>query len=341
MACPTNVPELEELLSRPTPRVVEALARLDGDLILLGVGGKMGPTLARMARRASDEAGRPRRIWGVSRFSDRQLREELEQVGVETIACDLLDEQAVGRLPDAANVLSMVGFKFGASRTPEHTWAINCYLPALVCRRYRDSRIAAFSTGNVYGPVAHASGGSKEDDVPRPVGEYAMTALGRERMYQYFSLNQHTRVILLRLNYATELRYGVLVDLAQRVQRGQPVDVRTSHVNVIWLADANAMALASLEHAAVPARIVNLAGPDIVRVRELAARFGQQFGVGVACEGEEQGTSLLNDGRRGAALLGPPALPLATMIEWTAEWLKRGGPTLGKPTHFEVADGKF
>lgn len=338
---PRSVDELEQWLSRPSERAVEAMGRMRGDLVILGVGGKMGPTLARMARRASDAAGVQRRIWGVSRFTSSATRERLESHGIETIACDLLDEQAVARLPDAHNVLFMTGMKFGAAANPGLAWAMNCYAPAVVCRRYADSRIVAFSTGNVYGLTPVASGGSIESDSPRPDGEYAMMALGRERMFQHFSIAQGTPVALLRLNYATELRYGVLVDLARQVFQGEPVDVSMGHVNVIWLADANAMTLAAFDHVATPARIINLAGAEILGLRAVAKRFGELFGRPVQCVGAESPDALLNNGHGGYPLLGEPSVAAESMMRWTAEWIARGGESLGKPTHFQVRDGKF
>jgi nucleoside-diphosphate-sugar epimerase len=341
LASVQSVEQLEENLSRPTPRVVEVFSRIAGDLVILGVGGKMGPTLARMARRASDEAGGKRAIYGISRFSSPRARASLEACGVRTMACDLLDEQAWNGLPDAPLVLHMTGYKFGASQAPERTWAVNCYVPALVCRRYPQSRIAAFSTGNVYGPVPVDSGGSRETDDPAPIGEYAMTALGRERMFQYFSHRQNTPVALLRLNYATELRYGVLVDIGRQVLEERPIDLRTAYVNVIWQADANAMALCALEHCAVPARTLNVAGPEILRVRDVAERFGELLKRKPVFTGEESRTALLNNGQEGARLLGAPAVSAGEVIEQTAAWLQRGGPLLDKPTHFEVVDGKF
>ena len=344
-AAPQSVAELEDQLSTPSPRAIEVLGGLDGDLILLGVGGKMGPTLARMARRASDAAGVQRRVIGVSRFSSGDLRRRLESWGVETIAANLLRDEDVAALPDAAYVICMTGLKFGASQNPGLTWATNCYLPALVCRRYRDSRIVAFSTGNVYGMVPVASGGSVETDPLRPDGEYAMTALGRERMFEYFSRdqnhNQKIPVALLRLNYATELRYGVLVDLAQQVWHEQPIDVSIGHVNVIWLADANAMTLAAFPHAESPPRIINIGGPDILNLRDVGRRFGEFFGKPVRFIGEAGPAALLNNGRLGYELLGEPQIGLDQMLRWTADWVARGGESLGKPTHFQVRDGKF
>ena len=282
-ACPAprTTAELEDLLSEPPSEVVEALANLPGSLILLGAGGKMGPTMARMARRASDLAGTERRVIAVSRFSDPTTRERLETWGVETIRCDLLDENAVAELPDAENVISMSGYKFGTRRTPHLTWATNCLVPAHVCRRYSQSRIAAFSSGNVYGMTPVDGTGSREGDPLEPLGEYSHAALGRERIYQYFARERNVRVTLLRLNYATELRYGVLVDLALQVARREPIDLTMGHVNVLWLGDANAMSLRALAHCASSAPAINMAGAEILRVREVCERFGDLLDVPV------------------------------------------------------------
>jgi nucleoside-diphosphate-sugar epimerase len=338
---PASVEQLEELLSRPTQRVQEVCGSMTGDLILLGVGGKMGPTLARMAQRAMLAAGVDHRVVGVSRFSDPSLRGKLHAWGIETIACDLFDSRQVRELPGAPYVIAMPGFKFGVQEHPDRAWAANCYLPALIAQRYHDSRIVAFSTGNVYGLVPHASGGSVESDPPRPEGEYAMSALGRERMYEYFSKQNHTPVALLRLNYATELRYGVLVDLAQQLAAGQPVDVAMSYVNVIWQADANALTLSAFPHAAAPARVINLAGPDILATRDVCLALASRLGVVPQFVGEHHDDALLNNGHHGYTLLGTPAMPVGQMIAWTAQWIARGGTTLGKPTHFQTRSGKF
>ena len=338
---PQSTPELDDLLSEPSPEAIEAMANVSGDLILLGVGGKMGPALARMALRADQLAGRTRRVVGVSRFSNPDARRKLESWGIETVSCDLQNETAWDSLPDAENVIYMTGYKFGASSAPEQAWAMNCYLPALACRRYADSRIVAFSSGNVYGMVPVASGGSRETDALNPVGEYAMTALGRERMFEYFSHRHRTPTLILRLNYATELRYGVLVDIARHVFTGRPLDVSMGYVNVIWLADANAMTITGLAHTTSPARIVNLAGQSILRVREVAEKFAELFHRPAICRGEELDHALLNNGSSGAQLLGAPRLDVDTMIRWTADWVGRGGEDLGKPTHFEIVDGKF
>jgi nucleoside-diphosphate-sugar epimerase len=253
----------------------------------------------------------------------------------------LLDERQVAALPEAAGVVSMSGYKFGTRAAPHVTWATNCCIPDLICRRYRGRPIVAFSTGNVYGMVPRESGGSRETDVPRPEGEYAMAALGRERVYEYFSACEQTPVVVLRLNYATELRYGVLVDLAQQIQAGQAVDVTMGSVNVIWLADANAMTLVALKHAASPARILNLAGADILGTRDVAQRLAHGLGQPVQFVGREGETALLSNAQAAYALLGRPVMPASQMIDWTAQWVAHGGPTLGKPTHFQVHTGEF
>ncbi len=338
---PQTVAELEEHLSTPSAQAVAAMGRLSGDIILLGVGGKMGPTLAQMAKRASQGAGVDRRVVGVSRFSELGVRQRLEDHGVETIAGDLLDEDFVGSLPQVANVVYMTGFKFGASADPSMTWAMHCHLPSLVCRQYRDSRIVAFSTGNIYGMVANDGGGSIEADVPDPVGEYAMATLGRERIFQYFSRSLPLPTALLRLNYATELRYGVLVDLAQQIWAEQPIDLRMGHVNVIWQTDANAMALSALEQTATPPFVVNIAGEEILSVRRTAQELGRLLDKPVHLTGSEAPDALLSNGENGHRVLGKPQTGSAQMVRWTADWVRRGGETLGKPTKFQNREGKF
>jgi nucleoside-diphosphate-sugar epimerase len=336
-----DVDHLEELLSDPSPAAIDAMRRVEGDIVILGVAGKMGPTLARMARRALDAAGLPGRVIGVSRFSSPAPQRALEQHGVETIRCDLLDEEALARLPDAANVIFMAGRKFGSTADESLTWAMNTHLPALVCRRYRTSRIAAFSTGNVYGLTSNGRGGSREDDVPAPVGEYAMSCLGRERMFEYFSRAHRTPVAILRLNYATEMRYGVLVDLARRVRQGEPIDVTMGYFNVIWQADANAMALAALAHASSPPFIVNLAGPEELGVRAACTELARLLGIEVSFAGQEAQDALLSNGARGWERLGAPRVDASRLLEWTADWTRRGGESLDKPTHFESRSGRF
>jgi nucleoside-diphosphate-sugar epimerase len=332
--------QLEDLLSEPTEGVIATLGRIPGDLILLGVAGKMGPSLARMARRASDAAGVRRRVIGVSRFSTGGA-EALQAHGIETIACDLLDDSAVARLPDAASVIYLTGRKFGSTGDEPTTWAINACVPVAVCRRYRGSRIVAFSSGNIYGLVPVAGAGSREEDTPLPVGEYAMSCLARERLFEYFSRESQTPTALIRLNYACDLRYGVLVDLAQRVRDGAAIDLTMGYLNTIWQGDANAMTLRALEHAATPARVINVTGPERLPVRDVCERLGRLMGRPVRFVGTEADTALLSDARRGLELLGPPRVDADTLIEWVAHWVSKGGRSLGKPTHFESRDGSF
>lgn len=336
-----TVDELEAMLSEPSAAAIDAVARVAGDLIVLGAAGKMGPTLARMARRAMDAAGTRHRVIGVSRFSGNDQRAQLEAHGVETIRCDLLDEQALAALPDAANIIFMAGRKFGSTGDEPLTWAMNAYLPALVARRYAGSRIVVFSTGNVYGLTPHGRGGSREEDAPAPVGEYAMSCLGRERLFEYFARSQSTPAVILRLNYAAELRYGVLVDLALRIVRGQPVDLTMGYFNVLWQGDANAMALAALSLASTPPAIVNLAGSEELHVRTVCLELARRLRTEVSFVGREADDALLSNGTRGWALLGYPRVDAARLLDWTADWIARGGPTLDRPTHFESRAGRF
>jgi nucleoside-diphosphate-sugar epimerase len=336
-----DVQHLERLLSEPSAAAIDALRRLPGDVVVLGVAGKMGPTLARMARRALDAAGVSARVIGVSRFSSPGQQQSLEQHGVETMPCDLLDEEALSRLPDAANVIFMAGRKFGSTGDESYTWAMNTYLPALICRRYSTSRIVAFSTGNVYGLTPKGRGGSREEDPPAPTGEYAISCLGRERVFEYFSRARGLAVTVLRLNYASEMRYGVLTDLAGRVLRGEPIDVTMGYFNVIWQADANAMALAALAHTSSPPFIVNLAGPEELSVRATCSELAGLMGVDVSFTGTEAPDALLSNGTRARTLFGAPRVDAARLLSWTADWTLRGGASLGKPTHFESRTGYF
>ncbi len=338
---PRTDAELDELLSRPTPADVAALAGLDGDLLILGAGGKMGPSLARLARRASDEAGVRRRVVAVSRFQTPGLAEALIAHGVETIACDLLDAHALAGLPDTPNVVLLAGQKFGTAGDPGSTWALNAFLPAAVIRRFPAARIAVFSTGNVYPLVPVTGAGATEDDPVGPIGEYAQSALARERLVTFFGTRQRTRVALLRLNYAVELRYGVLRDLADRVAGRQPIDLTMGWVNVIWQRDANAVALRVLARAAVPPLVLNVTGPEKLGVRDLATRLGERLGVSPVFAGREAETALLSDVSRCRAMFGPSVVDAATALEWVAEWVGRGGGSFGRPTHFDERGGRF
>lgn len=336
-----DVAELESLLSRPTEAVCGVMGEVPGDLLILGAGGKMGPTLARMARRADEANGIERRILAVSRFADDAVASKFASIGIDVIRRDLLDERSLDDLPAAPNILCMTGLKFGGSANPGLMWAMNTDLPARVCRRFRNSKIVAFSTGNVYSHVSPESGGSKESDALNPVGEYGMSALGRERTFQYFSQSLGIRMALVCLNYAVELRYGVLVDIASAVWRGDPVDVSMGHVNVIWQGDANALALCAFAEAIAPATRCNVAGPEMLRVRDVAQAFSTLFGKPLTFTGGEASKALLNDGTRVAAKYGPLQCPASDLYPLIADWIRRGQPLLGKPTHFQATDGVF
>jgi nucleoside-diphosphate-sugar epimerase len=344
-----TVTELEEELARPSAALVEDLAAIDGDIVVLGAAGKMGPSLVKLAHNAVSSASIEnraekrvdRRIVAVSRFSQASVRAELEALGVRTIAADLLDEGALESLPDAANVIYMAGTKFGTSGSEHLTWAQNAFLPGLVGRRYRDSRIVAFSTGNVYPLTAVTAGGSRESDPTDPVGEYAQSCLGRERLFEHASRRYGTPVVLFRLNYALDLRYGILLEVAQAVRDGRPVDVNMGHVNVIWQGDANEYALRSLRLCDSPPTILNVTGPETISVRWLAHRFGELLGREPRIVGSEAETALLSNAGKAHELFGAPRVPLGQMIAWTAAWVQAGGETLGKPTHFGTRDGRF
>jgi nucleoside-diphosphate-sugar epimerase len=339
-AIPT-VEHLEELLSEPSDALVKTFAQVPGDILVLGVGGKMGPCLARMAKRAGRSAGSSGRVIGVARFSDPQLEAKLHSHQIETCQADLLDEAHLARLPDAPNVIFMAGMKFGSTGQEPLTWAMNTHIPSLVSKRYSRSRIIAFSTGNVYGLVPVASGGSLETDFPKPVGEYAMSCLGRERIFDYFSHSTNTPMALIRLNYASELRYGVLTDLAQRVRAGEAIDLAMGHLNTIWLGDANDMALRALSHASSPPFVLNVTGPEVLSVRQVCEQFGRLMDRRPQFKGVESARALLNNAQRAFQLFGLPRVSAEQMIRWTADWVMRGQPTLNKPTHFESRSGKF
>ena len=336
-----TVEQLEDMLSEPPPSVVATLRELPGDILILGVAGKMGPSLARMARRASDAAGVARRIVGASRFSSPDTAAFLQRHGIETIHCDLLDDHALASLPIAPNVLFMAGMKFGSTGNESATWAMNSYLPGAVARRFRGSRIVAFSTGNVYGLVPAAGGGSREEDALNPVGEYAMSCLGRERVFEHFSRTLEIPMSIIRLNYACEMRYGILVDLAQKVWRGDPIPLAMSRCNVIWQGDANAMTLNAFARVATPPSVFNVAGPEKLSVRSTCEQFGALMSRTPKFTGEESESALLSNGTRAFGLFGRPRVGAEQLLAWIADWIMQSRPLLGKPTHFESRDGKF
>ncbi len=328
---------LDVFLTRPSCALVEELATVDGDLLILGVAGKMGPTLARLAKRATPA----RRVIGVARFSDRAVRDQLAEHGIETIACDLLDRAAIAALPDAPNVIFAAGHKFGASGAKALTWAMNAHVPALVAERYRAARIVAFSTGNVYGLVPVGVAGASESTAPAPVGEYAQSCLGRERMFEFFSAKHGTPGRIVRLNYAIDMRYGVVFDVAVKVHRGEPIDVTMGYVNVIWQGDANAQVLRCFTRCTTPTTPINITGPETISIRWLAHQLAGRLGTSATVVGQEAPTALLSDTTAGTALFGYPLVPLGRMLDWVADWVRAGGTSFGKPTKFEVRSGDF
>ena len=333
-----DVEALEEFMTAPTSALERDLAGLGGNLMVLGVGGKMGPTLARMAKRAAPG----KRVIGVARFSEKGLRERLESQGVECIACDLLERSALERLPAIENIVFMAGHKFGAAGNPDFTWAMNAAVPFMVAETFRQARFAVFSTACVY-PFADVDGHGAAEVTPRlpPPGDYASSCVGREMMFEYASRKYGSPTALVRLEYAIDMRYGVLHDVATKVLAGRPVDVTMGHVNVIWQGEANEQALRLLAHATSPAAAYNVSGPEVVSVRWLAGEFGKRFGKSAEITGKEAPTAWLVDTAVTQKALGAPRVPLAKMIDWVADWLRRGMPSLGKETHFSTRDGKY
>ena len=337
----TSEEQVDGVLSAPTPGLVEMMRRLRGDIVILGIAGKMGVTLGMLAVRAAREAGVPRRVIGVARFSDKDAREKLNACGVETIACDLLDPDAVAALPRAENVIFMAGRKFGTEGSEPLTWATNTIVPANAARHFRTSRIVAFSTGCVYPFVPAGGGGCTEQAGPDPVGEYSQSCLARERIFEHYSQANGTPVCIFRLNYAIDLRYGVLHDIARKVWSGEPVDVSMGCFNAIWQGDANTMALRCIELCASPSAVINVTGPDRLSTREVALRFGELMGRSVRLTGTESATAYLSDASRAIGRFGRPAISSDQMIAWVANWVMMGGRSLGKPTHFGVSDGRY
>ncbi|MCC7014765.1 MAG: NAD(P)-dependent oxidoreductase [Planctomycetes bacterium] len=332
-----SVEHLEDVMTTPSPSLVADLARVPGDILVLGVGGKMGPTLARLAKRAVPK----REVIGVARFSEPGLRSALAATGVRTIECDLLDRAAVARLPAAPNVVFMAGRKFGSTGAEHLTWAMNALVPAIVAERFAHSRIVVFSTACVYPFVPVSSGGAREDTptVPPP-GEYANSCVARERLFQHFSHRYGTPGRLIRLSYAIDMRYGVLHDVARKVLAREPIDLAMGHVNVIWQGDANSQALRALAHCTAPTTGLNVSGPA-TGIRALAAAFGERFGVTPVLTGVESDSAWLVDTTEARQLFGAPEVSLPRLVDWTADWVARGGRSLGKATHYEVRDGNY
>jgi len=301
----------------------------------------MGPGLARVAKQAIDKAGINKKIIGVARFSEPGLQEQLNSEGIETISADLLNEDDLQALPQEKNVLYLAGTKFGTTGKESLTWAMNSYLPGRVAQKFKNSRIVVFSTGNVYPLVPVVSGGATEDLPPEPIGEYAQSCLGRERIFQYFSLKNNTPVLIYRLNYANDVTYGVLHEIAKSVKENQPVDLSMGTASVIWQGDANEIAIRCLKHCSVPAKILNVTGPETVSLRWLAEQFGKMLGVTPKFINEEQPTAFLSNAAESFRLFGYPKVTLKQMMEVILEWLNEGSKTLNKPTHFSERKGKY
>jgi nucleoside-diphosphate-sugar epimerase len=332
-----DVAQLEDVMSTPSPELVRDLQAVPGDIMVLGVGGKMGPTLARMAKRAAPS----KRVIGVARFSEAGLRGQLEQHGVECIAADLLSRDALAALPDAANIVYMAGRKFGSTGSEWLTWAMNAHVPALVAERFARSRIVAFSTACVYPFVGVNTNGAKEEVPPTaPSGEYANSCVARERLFEHFSHESGTPGRLIRLSYAIDMRYGVLHDVAQKVIHREPIDLAMGYANIIWQGDANDWTLRSLAHCTTPTSPLNVSGPKI-RIRDVAVALGEKLGVEPILTGTEAQTAWLIDSSEANRLFGPPQVSLDQMVDATADWVAQGGKSLNKPTHYEARDGKY
>jgi nucleoside-diphosphate-sugar epimerase len=332
-----DITVLDDLLCRPSQALIDDLGKVDGDILILGVAGKMGPTLAGLAKAAAPE----RRVIGVARFSEPGIKAWLEARGIEALNCDLLDEAAIRALPKLPNVIFMAGRKFGAEGDLSLTWAMNAYVPAMIAQAFSGSRIVAFSTGCVYPFVPVDGTGARETLAPDPPGEYAQSCVGRERMFEYFSRKYKTPGRLFRLNYAIDMRYGVLHDIATKVILEKPIDVSLGHVNFIWQGDASAQALRCLAHCDTPTSPINVSGHEILRVRDLARKFGARFGRAPIIVGNEEPTAWLTDTSQAVKMFGLPIVDTERLIAWTADWIARAMPSLGKPTKYEVRDGRY
>lgn len=333
--------QLEKKLSKPTERLIGDVAKIQGDIMILGLGGKMGPTLAKLAKNAIDAAGISKKVIGASRFSNEGLYQELTNFGIECIKVDLLDDKALMQLPDVKNVIYMAGNKFGTSGNEHFTWAMNAYLPGRVSEKYKNAHIVVFSTGNVYPFLPVGGGGATEDIKPSPIGEYAQSCLGRERVFEHFSIKNGTKMLLFRLNYALDLRYGVLLEIAKAVNDERPIDLSTAFANVIWQGDANEYAIRSLLHCESPAKKLNVTGPETVSIKSLAEKFGELFEKSPIFENLPAETALLNNASQSFELFGSPDVSLEEMIRWTAHWVIIEGEQINKPTHFQERKGDF
>ncbi|SKB76327.1 Nucleoside-diphosphate-sugar epimerase [Sphingobacterium nematocida] len=333
--------QLEDEILAPSAALIADIKQIKGDIMLLGIGGKMGPSMAKAAIRAIKAAGVDKKVYGVSRFSTTELREELENMGVHTIACDLLNEDELKELPQVENIIYLAGHKFGTTGNEDFTWAMNTYLPGMVASHFQNSNIVAFSSGNVLPFVPISDAGVSEETSPEPIGEYAQSCLGRERIFEYFSKKNGTPTLIYRLNYAVDFRYGVLVEIAKNVKAQQPIDLTSENVNVIWQGDANEIALRALLHCQSPAKMLNVTGPEILSTRWIAERFGEHFGTQPLFTGQSAGTALLNNASECHRLFGYPRTTIREAIAITAKWMTEGGELWSKDTHFQERKGKF
>ncbi|WAC39486.1 NAD-dependent epimerase/dehydratase family protein [Pedobacter sp. SL55] len=332
---------LEERYTRPSEALIADVKKIKGDIVLLGIGGKMGPSMGKLLVDALREAGMPNRVIGVSRFSNQQAKEELLAVGIEVIACDLLNDEELFALPDAPNVIYLAGNKFGTTGKENFTWAMNAYLPGRVAEKYKNSNIVVFSSGNVLPFVPVTSGGVSEETTPEPIGEYAQSCLGRERIFEYFAHKNQTPTLIYRLNYAVDFRYGVVMEIAKSILAGKEIDLSTENVNVIWQGDANEIAIRSLLHCTAPAKILNVTGPEILSIRWIAQQFADIFNIEPKFVNEPVGTALLNNASECHRIFGYPKVTIREIIDITATWLSNGGDEFGKATHFQERGGKF
>jgi len=336
-----TIKQLDEIMCTPTKDLINDIKKIDGDIMVLGAGGKMGPTLCKLAYNAIKKANVNKTIYAVSRFSNQLHADDLSSYGIKVIKADLLKEEDLQSLPNIKNIIYMIGRKFGTSEDQSLTWAMNAYLPGRVAERFRDSNIVVFSTGNVYPFVSVKTGGCKEDSKLDPVGIYAQSCLGRENVFRYFSNKYKTPILIFRLNYAIDLRYGVLLEIAKSVFNKKPIDITSSHVNVIWQGDANEIALRSLLHCKYPPEVLNVTGKDIINIKETAFKFGKIFNIEPIFTGKESELCLLSDSSKSASLMGENKTSLDKMIELIANWVANDGETLDKPTHFQERQGKF
>lgn len=336
-----TVEELDIKLSEPSERLIEDVTKIQGDIMILGLGGKMGPSLAKLLKNAIEKTGKSKRVMGASRFSNETMYSELTDFGIECHKVDLLNGGGLNDLPDAENVIYMAGNKFGTAGNEHFTWAMNAYLPGRIAERYKNSNIVVFSTGNIYPFMPIESGGATESVRPSPIGEYAQSCLGRERVFEHFAIKNSTKMLLYRLNYALDLRYGVLLEVAKRVISEKPIDLSMGHVNVIWQGDANEYAIRSLLHCEFPVNKLNVTGPETISVQWLAEQFGEHFGKKPIFKNRPAETALLNNASQSFELFGKPFVSLNEMIKMTVEWVKSGGKEISKPTHFQERKGDF